>query len=111
MRRQALEDEVRVGREGGVPGVLQTQPGRGREAEAGREGGVARAQGGGRGRPRPGAVAWLARPRLRGLLHVLLELLHVALELGAAVLEPADHLQQARLLSYDQKVQSVNDQY
>ena len=111
MRRQALEDEVRVGREGGVPGVLQTQPGRGREAEAGREGGVARAQGGGRGRPRPGAVAWLTRPRLRGLLHVLLELLHVALELGAAVLEPADHLQQARLLSYDQKVQSVNVQY
>ena len=110
MRRQALQDEVRVGREAGVPGVLQTQPGRGREAEAGREGGVARAQGGGRGRPRPGAVSRLARPCLRGLLHVLLELLHVALELGAAVLEPADHLQQ-HSFSHDQKVQSVNVQY
>ena len=99
MRRQALQDEVRVGREAGVPGVLQTQPGRGREAEAGREGGVAGAQGGGRGRPRPGAVSRLARPSLRGLLHVLLELLHVALELGAAVLEPADHLQQHGLVT------------
>ena len=33
------------------------------------------------------------------LLHVLLELLHVALELGAAVLEPADHLQQRGLVT------------
>ncbi len=30
----------------------------------------------------------------RRLLHVLLELLHVPLELGPPVLEPADHLQQ-----------------
>ena len=106
MRRQALQDEVRVGREAGVPGVLQTQPGRGREAEAGREGGVAGAQGGGRGRPRPGAVSRLARPSLRGLLHVLLELLHVALELGAAVLEPADHLQQHGLVRVRSKATS-----
>ncbi len=32
----------------------------------------------------------------RRLLHVLLELLHVPLELGPPVLEPADHLQQER---------------
>jgi hypothetical protein len=30
------------------------------------------------------------------LLHVLLQLLHVPLELGAAVLEPADHLEQGQ---------------
>ncbi len=45
---------------------------------------------------RPTATTAAGRHGDGRLLYVLLELLHVALELGPAVLEPADHLDTTR---------------
>ena len=102
MRGEAVEDE-------GVGEVMVTQAGMGRgEAghrghQAGQGGHGGRVTHGGADHGRRGPVMGGRpghRPCPAGLLHVLLQLLHVALELGPPVLEPANNLKKSDIFYF-----------